>query len=58
MYGGILFVLTVYRHIFLEIAIQERIKCLRLKHAERLPNGLKKQDQGNINSENPMPATY
>ena len=44
MYGGILCVFAVCHHLFLEIVIQERIKCLRLKHVERLQSGLKKQD--------------
>jgi len=36
----------------------EKIECQKLKHAEQLPSVLKKQDQGNINSENPMPVIY
>jgi len=59
MYGGILCFFKLYITIFfLEIVIQEKIKCLRLKRVERLPNGLKKQDQGNLNSENPTPVIY
>jgi len=59
MYGGILCFIKLYITIFfLEIVIQEKIKCLRLKRAERLPKDLKKQDQGNINLENPTPVIY